>query len=264
MKEKHSKYFIRHAEEVTGYPVVLVEDPNLPVTTSSSSDISEFFRRRKFVIRYNQENAEHIVDHAICNEAIYITRVWDAVKKQEYKVMKTARSALKAVDDIQRMLTRIPTKLMIVMAPALRCWQLSELYCIPIAIRNEQKISRYEWYREVQNVALSEVLSQKARQLEREEKTASGYKMEFHDNVKALYSAMALGFSPLISREDGRSEITRPFEEHGDIYKGEELIQILNEIPDSGHGSDIRTIDLWAEKLGLDGWYEWASELGIS
>ncbi len=255
MKEKHTEYFIRHAEALTGYPVVLEEDPSLPIV--STSDISEVFRSRKFVVRYNQTMPEHVRNHAICNQMVYIERVWDAVKKQRYRIMtKNPRSVLKAIDDINAE-NSMPFLVAAVIADKLVKWQLSDLYSVPIAIRNEHTIFQYEWHREEQNAALLELLSQKSRMLKDAEKAAEGYEIKFHNNAKALYSALALGLSPLIS-EDHRSEIVRPFEECGDVYGGEELIKTLNAVSDTGHDSDIQTVDSWARKLGLDDWYEWS------
>lgn len=45
---------------------------------------------------------------------------------------------------------------------------------------------------------------------------------------------------------------------------GEALLSHHQSIPESGHPGDRRLTDLWAQELGLDGWYQWVNVMDLA
>jgi hemoglobin-like flavoprotein len=67
---------------------------------------------------------------------------------------------------------------------------------------------------------------------------------------------MSAAFAEFWARRYSDPSLSLPYKAAGYLKAGEELLAILDEIPDEP-AADRELVDAWGKHLGLTGWYRW-------
>ncbi len=129
-----------------------------------------------------------------------------------------------------------------------------QLRSIPVAIRVDRAIfEKYPALHGMQRINVDQQLQEAMQALSPTVK-AMAPKRIIDANV-AMSTAFAKSWSVL--RND--SKLALPFHTAGYSKQGENLLELLDSVPDSSN-KDRQVVDAWAKELGLDDWFETISK----
>jgi hypothetical protein len=244
--------FLTLVEKETGYPVKLLEDPNLPTLTSiriARGTVPAHF------LTYKPTRDESL-DYMICYQCGFVLRLFETPPEQRFDFA----SAPAGRDEVSReMVGPSGTLAARGLSPAdaeqvaamVSDGLMTHLRSIPVGMRIADWI--YANYPALH-------ASQRATVLKELSEAKASLQPEIRDMTPGrVYRATIAINSAYAQFWDGKynmRELASPYRFAGYEPDGRKLLEIWREAPvDAAHDREL--IDSWAEMLGLTGWYQW-------
>lgn len=238
-----TKEVIGRAEELSGKPVRIVEDPSLAMISRHR------LARRQMPthILWYRNVSGLSPDYSICFECGFIIRTYLNPSDQRFGLAPSHDAS----KEIRSLLRRFPE--------ASKVWDLirdtvlMHLYSVPIGLRVDEWLSgNYPQLRSDQVACAQIQLRNNLLAMSPEDRRWLPEKL-FKWNT-AINAAFAVYWAE--SLDD--SSIVRPFQSLGFVPQGEALIRTFRRVGNAPT-EDCRLVDAWAAELGLSEWYQWVS-----
>ena len=246
-----TRKIISRLEEASGYPVQVMEDPDLSTIA---------------VIRIARGNMPaHIlkyipltppVDYTICWQCSLALRLFERKPEQRFQIASSPETSGQ-LDKILSAPNGLAHKLGLAKAQTdslrdqLLQGLITHLYSVAIGLRVSESLT----------IDYPELLDLESQHVERElkmnreglsDKMREMMPQEVYNATHKINTAYALTWSNRLERP----EIANPYRLHGFEAAGNELLQIFEFVPnDAAH--DYELVDAWAEALGIRSWYVW-------
>lgn len=244
---------LNYVQATTGYPVILT--PDARVRIGELVPPQTVFESKQFIIKYNPNEVEYL-DHIVAHECGHLLRDWPALQSGSYREMeytpRTVEAAKRVLIPEIRATEYSPER---AERSALRYVKalLQVLYNMPIDIRIEHWLHN-------EHTDLIPCQAEHVTHLLREsDKPMPHFAPETVRNAHLVFgAAYARAMAPILGDEQRcYTELLISSVPREADHTARRLLQILDEIPDANHESDIQAVDLWAEELGFTGWYAW-------
>jgi hypothetical protein len=242
---------ISQVEQLTGYPVDVVEDSSLPTTA-----VVHMASRRTLpvhLVRYNPTVGQP-PDYLICFQCSFILRLFANPPEERFEcgyapagyvaVRNLAQAHLAGQGYDQATIDQAAERFLNATVVHLRS--------IPMGLRISEWLA--EEYPEL--LPLQRVQALNELKLNSESfgpQVRATWPPAIYQAVMAISAAFALRWSQRLRKPS----VMQPYVQAGYRPQAGELLDIYHQIPaDPAH--DRALVDGWAEALGLSGWYQWA------
>ena len=246
-----TREIIRSVEELSGFPVQVMEDPKLDVIAKVR--MARHAMPAHFVI-YKPVVGEP-PDYAICYQCGFILRKFAVPPDKRFDLVSTpagrdeVRRLLLAPDGIARRLGLKDQELAELQSQFLD-GLLVHLHSIPLGLRVGAWImAEYPELRELQKAQVLREIAQAEQTLDPQIRNLTPAKI--YTSTQCISAAFALFWAAVYEKPD----IKAPYRLHYERC-GNELLAIWRGLPDDP-AHDVELVDRWADRLGLAGWYTW-------
>jgi hypothetical protein len=243
---------IARVEEVSGCPVVVSEDASLKTLAASRIARGE---NRIHSISFNP-SAVREPDYLICYQCGFILRLFAVPAAGRVDLASTAEGR----QVVQRLLTasdgpgkklKLPPETIETLRDQLFDGLMTQLRSIPIGFRVDSWIMReYPELLQLQRDMVMRQIKDNLAALSPDLKKIAPKKI-YQCNV-----SMNAAFADFWAKRFSVPSFSVPYKAAGFLKTGQELLVILEEIPDDP-SADRDLIDAWMDRLNLDGWYQW-------
>ena len=240
-------------ENVSGCPVVVSEDASLKTLAASSIARGA---NRIHTISYNPSVVRE-PDYLICYQCGFILRLFGVAESDRVDLAGT----LEGRQIIHRLLTsadgpgkklNLPPDSVAVLRDQLFDGLMQQLRSIPIGFRVDAWIMReYPELGQLQRDMAMRQIKDNLAALGPDIKKIAPKKI-YQSNL-----SMSAAFAEFWARRFSDPTLSLPYKAAGFLKAGEELLAILEEIPDAPPSADRELVDAWGDQLSLTGWYQW-------
>jgi len=248
-----TRKIISRLEEISGYPVQVVEDKNL--ATFASLKIARG-PLPAHILSFNAPPHDSSLDFIICWQCALVLRLFERKADQRFQIASSPESS-QQLDTILYAPNGVVTKYGLdqAHAVALRDQLLQglivHLYSVAVGLRVSEKLTLdYPELLEVEAEHVQRELSTNHAGLSNQVRETLPH--EVFDATHKLNAAYALYWSQRLEKP----EIVNPYRSYGFESAGNQLLKIFESIPDDA-GYDYELVDKWAESLGIRDWYVW-------
>jgi len=243
---------INLVETASGCPVVVSEDAS--VKTLAASRIARG-GNRIHTITFNP-SAVSEPDYVICYQCGFILRLFGTPVTDRVDLAGTAdgrqvvHRLLTASDGPGKKL-KLPPESIAALRDQVFDGLMTQLRSIPIGFRVDSWIMReYSELAQLQRDMAMRQIKDNLAALSPDIKKIAPKKV-YQSNL-----TMSAAFAEFWARRYSDPALSLPYKAAGYLKAGEELLAILDEIPDEP-AADRELVDAWGEHLGLTGWYRW-------
>ena len=248
-----TRKIISRLEEKSGYPVQIVEAKNLPVFASLRVARGPV---PAHILSFNTPPHDSSLDFIICWQCALVLRLFERGLDQRFQIASSPAS----IQQFEKILYApdgvvIKFGLDTLQANTLRDQLLqgliTHLYSVAVGLRVSDRLTLdYPELLEFESQHVERELNTNAQGLS--EQACAALPREVFDATHKLNTAYALYWSQRLEKP----EIVNPYRSRGFEPAGNELLKILERIPnDAGH--DYELVDAWAKVLGIRDWYTW-------
>ena len=246
-----TRKIISRLEEASGYPVQVMEDPDL-----STIAVIRIARGNMpaHILKYKPLTPP--VDYTICWQCSLALRLFEREPEQRFQIASSPETSGQ-LDKILSAPNGLAHKLGLAKAQTdslrdqLLQGLITHLYSVAVGLRVSESLT----------IDYPELLDLESQHVERElkmnreglsDKMREMMPQEVYNATHKINTAYALTWSNRLERP----EIANPYRLHGFEAAGNELLQIFEFVPnDAAH--DYELVDAWAEALGIRDWYVW-------
>jgi len=248
-----TRKIISHLEEISGYPVQIVEDKNLPVFASLRIARGPL---PAHILSFNAPPHDSSPDFIICWQCALAMRLFEREADQRFQIASSPESSqhleniLYAPDGVVSRFG-LDTDRAVSLRDQLLQGLIVHLYSSAVGLRVSDKLT----------LDHPELLAFESQHVENELQTnLSGLSEQVRETLpREVFDAthkINTAFALYWSRRCERPEIVNPYRLHGFEQAGNELLKIFERVPsDAVH--DYELVDAWAESLGIRDWYVW-------
>ena len=248
-----TREFLTIVEKETGYPVKLLEEPNLPtfaVVRMARNNIPAHF------VQYKPTHDESL-DYMICFQCGFILRLFENPPEQRFDLAGTpdaeraVSSMLAGPSGTLEKYGLQPAQLA-QMAATFLGGLMTHLRSVPIGMRIADWI--YASYPALHASQRATVLKELA---EAQQALQPSIREMTPDPIFAATMAINAAFALFWADRYGMRELFGPYLGSAYDAEGRALLKIWQEVPSSPL-HDRELIDRWGARLGLTHWYRWA------
>lgn len=237
-------------EKATGVPVLVTDDPTLltiaTIKPAKKDDPAH-------VLRLNPKYTA-TADYLIAFQCGFALRLFQAPDNCRYELGGTDQGH-QAVgrllnEHLRKSGLELPPQAVTGLWEQLYDGLMLQLRSVPIGMRVDTWIRKeYPGLHDQQEIAVRKQLAENLQTLSPQVKQIA---------PKIIYEAsvgMNAAFAAFWRRVLNDPSIVVPFRVSGLLTSGENLLRLVDEIPDDA-GSDKRLVEAWGEKIGITGWFK--------
>ena len=247
-----TRSLIASLEKKSGYPVQLVQDANIP--TLSAIRIAR--GTPAHILTYKPGVDEDAPDYAIAWQCAFASRMYDCPPEKRFLITGSSNGR-KTIGDILNVSGGLVEKYRLNRMAAeslqeqLLAGLITHLRSIPVGLRVTDLLTiDYPELLDLEALHVKkelhigiEVLSPRVREM---------MPPQVYNPTNYIYAAYALYWAARLENP----EVVHPYHTAGFDRQGEQLLEILQSIPDDPR-FDYDLIDRWGEYLQIRGWYNW-------
>lgn len=247
-----TREFLALVQRETGYPVKLVEEPELP--TRARVQIARG-NVPAHLVQYRPARDDS-VDYLICYQCGFVLRLFETSPAERFDLIGTEAGRA----EVQRLVTRPDSGLAkydlssaqrTQMASAFYDGLLTHLRSIPIGLRVAEWLhENYPELREGQRATVLKEIADAKGTLQPQVRDMTP------DRVYAVTQAINAAYGTYWAEQYGMRELATPFQFAGFERAGRALLKIWRDTP-AEPAHDRALIESWAESLGIRDWLQW-------
>jgi hypothetical protein len=246
-----TKQVLRLVETRSGIPVHVEADPKLPGTILAKVVMARGALALHRV-SYRPESARP-PDYLICAQAGFILRLFDTPSEKRFDFT----SSPDGYAAVERLVKAHPVAQVLASAALPQLCQmmldgvLNHLRSIPVGMRVDRWLAtEFPALAKLQEASILRQLQDAVATLAEQHRQVSPQKI--FDATQAISAAFAAFWAGRLNQP----QIALAFKAAGYLEAGQELLTIWDSTPDVAE-NDRAIIDAWAEKLGIESWYQW-------
>lgn len=248
---------LKSVQALTGMPVDIQPDPGIRGMGRAVYIASETSGNQSHRVLYDPLY-EQFLDHHVAHECGHILRLAAVDVNERVALVTTSdhteNAALQLLPDIEELLERgdVSEDYLGKLLPLWLSGTISQLYNTPADIHIERWIHQdYPTLRSTQTASILSSAEQAHLVLNPmiEEVTPR--------HIWNVSNAMNYALFKSAINLSGNNELIKPYKGTPAEILGEDLFEMIESTADTGFEGDRQLVDLWADKLELQGWFTW-------